>query len=73
MPHPCQGHLNASHVGYCHENEESVKLLGLKIDKDVTFKEPTMLIIRIKTIAMEVFKSLHDLNPNFMKEMFNIK
>ncbi len=25
----------------------------------------TMLIRRIKTIAMEVFKSLHDLNPNF--------
>ncbi len=22
---------------------------------------------------MEVFKSLHDLNPNLMKEMFNIK
>ncbi len=22
---------------------------------------------------MEVFKSLHDLNPNFTKEMFNIK
>ncbi len=22
---------------------------------------------------MEVFKSLHDLNPNFMTEMFNIK
>ncbi len=32
----------------------------------------TMLIRRIKTIAMEAFKSLHDLNPNFMKEMFNI-
>ncbi len=32
----------------------------------------TMLIRRIKTIAMEVCKSLHDLNPNFMKEMFNI-
>ncbi len=32
-----------------------------------------MLIRRIKTIAMEVFKSLHDLNPNFMKEMFNLK
>ncbi len=32
-----------------------------------------MLIRGIKTIAMEVFKSLHDLNPNFMKEMFNIK
>ncbi len=27
----------------------------------------TMLIRRIKTIAMEVFKSLHDLNPTFMK------
>ncbi len=33
----------------------------------------TMLIRRIKTIAMDIFKSLHDLNPNFMKEMFNIK
>ncbi len=22
---------------------------------------------------MEVFKSLHDMNPNFTKEMFNIK
>ncbi len=33
----------------------------------------TMLIRRIKTIAMEVFKSLHDLNRNFIKEMFNIK
>ncbi len=32
-----------------------------------------MLIRRSKTIAMEDFKSLHDLNPNFMKEMFNIK
>ncbi len=32
-----------------------------------------MLIRRIKTIVMEVFKSLDDLNPNFMKEMFNIK
>ncbi len=32
-----------------------------------------MLIRRIKTIAMEFFTSLHDLNPNFMKEMFNIK
>ncbi len=33
----------------------------------------TMLIRRFKTIGMEVFKSLHDLNPNFMKEMLNIK
>ncbi len=33
----------------------------------------TMLIREIKTIATEVCKSLHDLNPNFMKEMFNMK
>ncbi len=33
----------------------------------------TMLIRRIITIAMEVLKSLHDLHPNFMKEMFNMK
>ncbi len=32
-----------------------------------------MLIGRIKTIAMENCKSLDDLNPKFMKEMFNIK
>ncbi len=32
-----------------------------------------MLIRRIKTIAMEVFKSSYDLNQNFMKEMLNIK
>ncbi len=49
-------------------------------DQKITYHElleksnyTTMLIRRIKTIAMEVFKSLHDLNPNFMKEMFNIK
>ncbi len=33
----------------------------------------TMLIRRIITISMEDFKSLHDLNPNFLKEMFLIK
>ncbi len=32
----------------------------------------TMFLRRVKTIAIEVFKSLHDLNPNFMKEVFNI-
>ncbi len=31
----------------------------------------TLHIRRIKTIANEVFKFLHDLNPTFMKEMFN--
>ncbi len=31
-----------------------------------------MLIRLIKTIAMEVLKSLHDLKSNLMKEMFNI-
>ncbi len=33
----------------------------------------TMLIRQIKTISMEVFKSLHDLNPKFMKEFYIIK
>ncbi len=33
----------------------------------------TLHIGRIKTIANEVFKSVHDLNPTFMKEVFNIK
>ncbi len=32
-----------------------------------------MLIRRIKVMAIKAFKSLHDLNPNFIKEMFNIK
>ncbi len=27
----------------------------------------------IKALSMDVFKPLHDLNPNFMKEMFNTK
>ncbi len=33
----------------------------------------TVHIRRIKTITNEVFKSVHDLNPTFMKEMFNTK
>ncbi len=33
----------------------------------------TLHIRRMKTIATEVFKSVHDLNPTFMKEMFNTK
>ncbi len=32
-----------------------------------------MLIRRITTIAIEVLKSLHDLNAHFMKEMFNME
>ncbi len=36
------------------------------------FHYTIMLIRRIKAIAMETFK-LHNLNPNFMMEMFNIK
>ncbi len=31
----------------------------------------TLHIRRIRTIATKVFKSVHDLNPTFMKEMFN--
>ncbi len=33
----------------------------------------TLNIRRIKNIANDVFKSVHDLNPTFMKEIFNIK
>ncbi len=33
----------------------------------------TLYIRRIKTIANDVFKSVHDLIPTFMKEMFNTK
>ncbi len=33
----------------------------------------TLHIRRIKTIANQVFKSVHDINPIFMKEMFNTK
>ena len=33
----------------------------------------TLLLRRIKTIASEVFKSLHNLNPSFMNEMFEMK
>ncbi len=33
----------------------------------------TLLIRHIKTIATEVFKSLHNLNPTFMNQMFEVK
>ncbi len=33
----------------------------------------TMLIRRIKVIAMTIFTSSHDLNPIFVKKMYNIK
>ncbi len=33
----------------------------------------TMLIRQIKTIAKDIYKSLHDLKTNFMKEIFNIE
>ena len=34
-------------------------------------KTPTMETKRIRTIALEIFKTLNDLNPNFMKDIFN--
>jgi hypothetical protein len=34
---------------------------------------PTLFIRRIRTIASEVFKSLNNLNPAFMNEMFEVK
>ena len=32
-----------------------------------------MEVWRLKTMALEVFKSLNDLNPSFMKNLFNKK
>ena len=34
-------------------------------------KTPIMETKRIRTIALEIFKTLNDLNPNFMKDIFN--
>ena len=36
-------------------------------------KSTTLHFKRMKVIALEVFKSLNNLNPNFMNEMFNRK
>ncbi len=36
-------------------------------------KSTTLHLKRLKVIALEVFKSLHGLNPSFMKDMFNVK
>ncbi len=33
----------------------------------------TLHIRHLRIISTEVFKSLNSLNPNFMKEMFNVK
>ncbi len=33
----------------------------------------TLHIRRLRIISTEVFKSLNNLNPTFMKEMFNVK
>ncbi len=33
----------------------------------------TLHIRRLRIISTEVFKSLNNLNPSFMKEMFNVK
>ncbi len=37
------------------------------------FGYTTLHIRRIQTITTEVVKSVHDLNPTFMKEMFNTR
>ena len=32
--------------------------------------QPSMEIKRLKTLATEIFKTLNDINPNYMKEIF---
>ena len=34
-------------------------------------EKPTMEIRRLRTLALEIFKTLNDLNPTFMKNIFN--
>ena len=34
-------------------------------------EKPTMEIRRLHTLALEIFKTLNDLNPTFMKNIFN--
>ena len=40
------------------------------LDKSV---EESMKIRRIKTLAIEIFKTVHELNPNFMETLFTSK
>ena len=53
----------------------SLKILSNDYYSDYEFllektENPTMEIRRLRSLALEVFKTLNDLNPNFMKEIF---
>ena len=54
-----------------------LQLLTNDYDSDYEFllektKSPTMETKRIRTIALEIFKTLNDLNPSFMKDIFKL-
>ena len=34
--------------------------------------KPSMELKRIRTLAIEIFKTLNDINPNYMKEIFHL-
>ena len=70
---------------FCHKSSQNMiekiqfrclQLLTNDYDSDYKMllektKNPTMEIRRMRTLALEVFKTLNDLNPKFMKEIFN--
>ena len=34
--------------------------------------QPSMEVKRLRTLLLEIFKTLNDINPNYMKEIFHI-
>ena len=46
---------------YCSDYKDLLQLTG----------NPTMEIRRIRTLVVEIFKTLNNINPNFMKEIFH--
>ena len=55
--------------------ERCLKLLYTNTTKtydDLVVKtlQPSMEIKRLRTLATEIFKSLNDMNPNYMEEIF---
>ena len=46
---------------------ETIKLKRIQYKSD----KCSMEVRRLRTMAVEIFKSLNDLNPSFMKNLFN--
>ena len=57
--------------------ERAFRLLLNDYDSDydqllTKVNKPTLEIRRIKFLATEIFKTIHDLNPSYMKEIFEL-